>query len=240
MSVASDGVVTVSGRVPDGSIFSFSSPISRDGRVLFYGPDYVTKLVSTTTYYNIMGSVAGVLQLQKGVLAGFTDAKVSGATLTWNRKLYTSTTVYPTGWDAINVVADGARYTTPTAGTLGGVDTALLSIDSDGIDLPAPLRERTFKVGSTGAGTSQTSGNVTATLTVTPSSGAITGTLTFVDTSLLNPTLTVTRKATYYGRIVNLPDGRVGVGYFLLADRPVGSTTPPTRSGSIFLLDVTP
>lgn len=240
MSVASDGVVTVSGRVPDGSIFSFSSPISRDGRVLFYGPDYVTKLVSTTTYYNIMGSVAGVLQLQKGVLAGFTDARVPGATLTWNRKLYTSTAVYPTGWDAINVVADGARYTTPTAGTLGGVDTARLSIDSDGIDLPAPLRERTFKVGSTGAGTPQTSGNVTATLTVTPSSGAITGTLTFVDTSLLNPTLTVTRKATYYGRIVNLPDGRVGVGYFLLADRPTGPGTPLTRAGSFILSDVTP
>ena len=230
------GAVTAAGKLADGTTFTCASFAGPHGQVLVFQAPSGT-----------LGSVCGTLTITQGVQP-FTPAygnNTIAGTVSWYRAAVVTTTAhtYKAGFGPMDLTAFGGRYIAPVA------PAAVMGLAEDGITTN-PNAKLVFSRGgvdSTAVDTTQTHTNPgislyikTAgtsalpssnadytTLTVTPGTGAFTGTFKVTDTNPAAPATNITRSATFYGILIpDLVNGISGQGYFLLNRRPV--VTPVT------------
>lgn len=232
---ATTGAITTAGKLADNTAFTSSSFCGPNGEVLMYQALYSNK-----------GSILGTLDITQGS-AGFVppygDNTLAGI-VSWLRPAI-SGRVYPTGFGPYDLTAVGGRYVAPapsTAIVMGIVDNltsnnATLTFSGADIlsspDIAFRLAAKSVFVKPTAA--SNPSGT---TLTITPSTGYITGSFKLTDANAF--VTTAVRPATYYGQIVRDSDQVMrGYGFFLLADSPAaaGQTVNTTlqKSGIVVL-----
>jgi hypothetical protein len=232
---ATTGALTTAGKLADNTSFTSSTFCGPNGEVLVYQALYSNK-----------GSIVGSLDLTQGS-AGFVppygDNTLTG-TVNWLRPVI-SGRVYPGGFGPANLTTVGGRYVAPSPSTaivMGIVDdlnsnNATLTFSGADI-LSSPniaFRLAAKSVFVKPVAASNPSGT---TLTVTPSSGYVTGGFKLTDANAF--VTTAVRSATYYGQIVRDSDNVMrGYGFFLLADSPaaLGQTVSTTlqKSGLVVL-----
>ena len=203
--------------------------------------------------YASLGSIAGSLDIVQGsamATPAYSDNKVAGTVSWMHPAVATVSYNYKAGFGPIDLTAFGGRYVAPvspavvmgltddgttnnaklvfTQGGISGTSTDMLGTATNpGINV---------RIKAGGAVVRPTTNPDLTTLTITPSTGAITGTFKLVDT---NPAAAgnITRTVTYYGMII--PDAGVlsGQGFFLLQRRPV-PTVPPAKAQTLATCDL--
>ena len=237
--VSSSGVLTVSGVGPDGQSFTCATFVGPLGEVLVYRALYSNK-----------GSVSGHLVAASGsagAVPTFSDSGISG-TLQWSRPAQNSR-VYRNGFGPIGLAAAGGRYlgpadrvTPPLEVVDGGIGTtnAALTFTIGGVnDTPygtftsPDIAVRLQGGGKVGLPTAP--GNPCNTrLTVTTSTGALSGSFVLLDQNPAAPGTNMTRTVSYRGLIIRDAGVLSGHGHFLLPKRPAaGSSEKPTTTDII-------
>ncbi|MCB1211402.1 MAG: putative Ig domain-containing protein, partial [Verrucomicrobiales bacterium] len=230
-TVATSGIVTVSGRTALGDVIVSSARLGANGEARVY-----RALDSGTATFC-------------GQLIIAMDAPHTlGGGLTWSRVANPRSLLYPLGWSPpLELQVSGGLYTPAKAGvgtgialglaaTAPDVNNVLLDLEGGGVgtglgdsttDPDTALRiSSTTKVSAISPNPSAVS------LRITNSTGLFTGSFTLTDGS-------VRRKVTYQGLIVPLPltapvDDALGVGYYLLPEPPA-TRTSLRRSGLALL-----
>lgn len=226
-TVALDGGITVAGRLADGSSFGSSGFVGGNGQIAIY-----QSLTSN------LGSLLGTLTQTPDPGPDFANNTVAG-TLTWTRPASSSRT-YPAGIVQLPLTVFG-KYLAPSASTpavLGlpvSTSTAQLRFSEGGLafasinpDIASWTYTDALKVILPTAGSPSNPGKDT--LVINPRTGAISGTFTLVDGSLV-------RTVSYTGMTVRPASGfNQAVGYFLLPQIPIGTqtiSTSPILSGQV-------
>ncbi len=229
-----DGKITVTGRLADTTAFTSAGHISDTGDVVVF-----------KSLYTNTGSIHGPIQINPGVLGANADSTLAATSLSWSRSPQSSPKVrsYRSGFDSFPLAVTGARYIAPpligpvVMNLANATDNARLIFTPGEAQMPAPLPDLLTRVLTTGKTTkSPTTPNPRATsLTVTPGTGAFTGTFKLSDINPINPIVQAARSPVpnaYYGVIVTHPvTGNIGLGHVALPDLPsdefkIGSTTP--------------
>ncbi len=234
-NVASTGLLTAAGKLPDNTAWSCATFCGPHGEVLIY-----------KALYTNLGSIVGSLDITQGSAVAtppYGDNTLIG-TVSWKRPA-TATHVYKLGFGPTNLTAGGGRYVVPTAPAL------LLGVTDNGTTNNAHLvfTDGGISGTSTDATGTQFSPNVdvrikagglvfvpahnaaampdpnprSTTLAITQSTGYFTGHATLVDTNPAKPGYNITRTPYYYGMIIrDTVNGNVmrGYGFFLLPRRP--------------------
>ena len=227
-TIGAAGTLTLSARLADGTSCTSASSISDRGEILFQSPLYADQ-----------GSIEGVLAVTLGV--GY---QVVTGPVTWNRPALAgrlSAVTFP----PISLTVQGSSYQAPAIGRVF-------------LDMPEPLTgvaenaQLTFTEGSLASAFDALllikHGNIAAfqpfttgrssTLSLVPSTGNFSGTLTVTDPNPAAANAMTKRKATFYGIIVREAAGVKGGGWFLLPQLPVppkNLTTSPQSAGRVVL-----
>ncbi len=236
-SIASTtGALKISGKTADGQAILFST---------FVGPGGEVGLFKTLYTTSNRGSLLGTLTISATTPA---EQNLLGGTVSWSRPALPVTSkerAYKDGFGVANPVslsAIGGRYVAPVspAVILGidiGVnptDNATLEFVGADVGTPAPSPDINVTVIAGSKLSLPLSGgplNLRKTsLTVSPTTGAISGKFTIVEANPLFPTTSVTRSVAYQGLIVRDVTGQHGRGYFLLPQLPSISPETPTTT----------
>jgi hypothetical protein len=237
--VATNGTLTVGGRLADGVSYSTATFIGPSGQVLVHQASATTDIVQ------------GMLNVTTGVAPDFSDYTVLG-TLTWSRAQQSATSrLYRTKMDTVDLAAAGGRYAAPLStqtfmglNYIAGVTAsngALVFTNADFGD--APVVTPNVNILSKPNGTTATvlAPNPRKTsLKVTASSGAFSGTFSLTDPNPLAPSANILRNAVPFQGLVYREAGvLVARGYFLLNNLPrnAGETSSNTAtvSGKVVL-----
>ncbi len=236
-TVASTGLITAAGKLPDSTAWTCATFCGPHGEVLVY-----------QVLYSSLGSIVGSLDVTQGTVGNvppYGDSTLAG-TVSWKRPA-TATHVYKTGFGPIDLTAGGGRYVNPAPALLFGVN------DDGGISTNSRLvfTDGGISGTSTDATGTQVSPNVnvrvkagglvyvpphsaliipdpnprSTTLVITQGTGYFTGKSTLVDPNPAKVGTNITRTPSYYGMIVREGGVMRGYGFFLLARRPDPATT---------------
>jgi hypothetical protein len=208
-SVNINGTVLVAGKLADGTGFSASAPLSKNNMWPLFQPLYPVLSVN-------QGCIAGQIALDDTQ----PETDMAGTDLIWFRP-FQLVQWYPYGWDeGIRVDLMGAKYVVPSAQPPTSVfpgpgpASALKAVDSvngniaatfsDGL-LSGPVTRKENV--STANVASKPSSNTDAAfiLTITPTTGVLSGTFTHTDAS----------KLSFLGVIIQKGTQRGAYGYFL-------------------------
>ena len=205
IQIGKDGVATVTAKLSDGTDFSSSAPLGPKGEVILF-----------RTLYGNLGSLTGNMKVDSD-----SAHSVSGSP-TWRKPQRSADRLYPGGISTtsapLTLSAVGGLYTPPTSGTLilglppivpPATDEFIqLTFAEGGVANPQNPSERFLSISpirvkpiaTTVMPTSAPSSPVTATLTVTSSTGFFSGKVTFQNNGVLRP-------ESYQGMIVRDGDG---------------------------------
>ena len=221
-SVTSLGALTVAGKASDGSAISSAGFIGPSGEIAVYTPLYAN-----------LGSVVGKLTLAEDALGAFADNTASGA-LTWFKPT-TVTRTYKTQFGPINLDVYGKYLASNMTSVILGLPstgTATLDFTEAGTAPSVTNPDVAFNYSSTNLVTIAGNNPGKTTLTISKSSGAVSGTVTLADT-----TPKLSRVVPYQGMIVRPASGNVKAkGYLLVPQKPLTGeiiSTSPILSGSL-------
>ena len=239
LTIGLDGTANWTGKMGDGVVASFATTMSSDGSV----PMHVM-------LYTNMGAAHGWLKAKADSTMSPTNGGNSmlDGTIDWEKAGPASATdrVYKTGFAKHDLVAKGGKYTGPSAVTFLGLSAppsnARIVFTEGGIagplTGPAPIPAAAVNAGSlnlvvslstSNAMTAVTSNPTGVTLTISGTTGAMSGAFTLKgDPDPTKPTTMVSRSVTYSGVLVSRLDLSIqnGFGCFVLSELP--STTAHT------------
>ena len=193
LTLSNAGVITVLGKLADGTALSASGNLRADGTLPFFA-----------SLYKKLGLVAGDI-----TFANLADSDISGTDLLWIRPNQSSARYYRTGWTSgIRIDAVGAKYTSPAAldfgqGAVDSVNGNAALVFTDG-QLASSITHNVNVNPTTGAITRVPVVGAPYTHTLTASTGVFSGTFTHGG---------ATDK--YYGVLINKGANKAGFGYFL-------------------------
>ena len=227
-TIASAGTLTLSARLADGTSCTSASSISDRGEILFQSPLYVDQ-----------GAIEGVLTLASG-----TSHQIVGGPVTWSRPVITGR-VAGISFPPMPLTVQGSSYKAPATGSVflnlpepppGTAANAALSFTEGSLvsafDAPLLIKRGntvTFQPFPTGRA---------STLSLVPSTGSFSGTLTVTDPNPSAGNALTKRSASFYGIIIHTDTGMKGGGWFLLPRLPVppqSLTTSPQGAGRVTL-----
>jgi hypothetical protein len=236
-TIGSTGTASGTVRLADGTQFALSTPLRSNGALVIYAPLYGTR-----------GSLLGTLTVTPGA-----PALVSTGGLDWFKQPITpKTRSYDAGFAATPLSATGARYTAPSGTGIAmgltpsadNVPNAALEFSQGGAPSPATRLDVQLRYSAIAMRDPQTpaSNPGKVTITVTPSSGLLSGSFSLTDTDMTtsNPLI---RTTSWNGLIARDIDGVLrGFGHFQLAKTPDNSMMPfttrdtsPKLSGKVSL-----
>jgi hypothetical protein len=227
-SIGADGIVKLTGKLPDGNAITAGGFVGSRGQVLVF-----------QTLYKNAGSLVGQFDITRA--SPVNTNSLAGA-LTWSKPLVATDTLYKNGFSPISVNVEGSAYVRPAAGQ------RLLGLPASNSN--AVLN---FRLGGLSESWSQlitianpSATGLTNTATVPPTAvnslkmtrlDAATG--GFVGSFILaGATPVLNRPAPFEGMIVRIDGFTQGYGFFLLPKVPVGAekvTTSPKLSGIVEL-----
>lgn len=231
-TVPASGAVTITGKLPDGSVFNTTTFVGPQGQVLIYQPLYTKP-----------GSLIGALRVTPGVDGA--SATLSSDSISWFKAPQTapSDRFYKEGF-LVNCSAIGGLYKVPAAGDVAAGLPEVLNngaVSFTGLaESSETIPNSTFTLTSAGKLTMADSTNNPANtkLTIKPASGLFTGGFTLVDhdyntqigTDLDgNPIYKkVIRTVKYEGMIVDDGITATAGGFYLAPSLPDASAEPPT------------
>lgn len=234
---AKTGALTAAGKLADGTTYTCATFAGPHGEVLIFQPLYTNKGSILGKLLMTPGSPGFVPPYGNGILAGI---------VSWLRPDIPGR-LYPAKLGPYDMEAVGGRYVPPTPATsivMGIVDNltsnnALLAFS--GADMGSMNPNIQFRLKQSSGFVPPMAGNNPAAtkLTVTPATGAFTGSFTLVQPN--NIIGTAKRPATFHGQIVRDTDQVLrGFGFFILADLPVSAgqtvNNTPQRSGLVEFL----
>ena len=224
LSITTLGAVTITGRTADGIVITGSNCVSVDGSVPLFQLLYTNK-----------GSLHG----RKSIAL---DGSVASDNLTWLKTAATSTTdkTYPNRFE-VALSTSGFRYLKPNTDKpivfdlVDAADNAAIAFSSGGIENVTQFdwldqAFRITKTNTTSFRTTTTGNPCNVKMTIAPTTGLFSGTVTLSDPGATKP---IARTVNYYGLI--LPHRREGVGYFLL---PALAPATAIQSGKVSLAAV--
>jgi hypothetical protein len=229
---ATTGGLTIVGKLADGSDFTTATHLGQDGQILVYKSLYTNR-----------GSVAGILNLAEDNTVGI----VSGDDLSWFKPapLNAATskdTIYKDGFGPIDLIVEGATYVPPLKGAVvmqlaNTEDNAELEFTDGGLGLGEfAITFDLLNPSATGVSNKATipaHDNKVHMPTIKPATGAFGG-----DFTIPGVPVSLNRKVTFQGLIVQHSDGTRGYGYFLMPELPMGAeklTATPKHSGRVLL-----
>ncbi|MDZ4289040.1 MAG: Ig domain-containing protein, partial [Prosthecobacter sp.] len=228
------GLLTVNGKLADGSTFTSGAFVGRQGQVLVYQSLYANK-----------GSFGGVLHI---AASGVTPAEnaINGQPTHFKPAPTPGSkdTIFQAGFGPVPLLAEGAPYTPPAAGKLfmnlvffqnnAEAQFTRGGLDDEGKEFNMLIdMEYAPHSGTTVAVFLVANPNKVTMPTVAKSTGAFGGEFT-----ILGATTAQNRKVAYQGLVVRHISGLVGYGFFLLPKAPVPPltlTTSPKLSGRVVL-----
>jgi hypothetical protein len=232
-TVPAAGVMTTTGRLPDGETFTTSNLLGPNGEVALFSLMFSK------------GSLLGSTQISPGA----TNSANSLATgsITWTRpattvSASTKSTLYAAGFGPISLTCEGGRYIAPVSpglllGKAPGTGNAQLRFYEANIGGPPSPADSAVTVTTTTA-TVGTTTTLTR-ITITGATGAFTGGFTLKDNHpFLSGAPIITRSVTFQGLIIPTASGQRGYGHFLLPQLPVNlfpAPPTPSLSGSVEL-----
>lgn len=247
-SVASTGVVTIAGRLADGTVLTGSAPLSPKtlniGKALIYQGLYIAP--TTVLGSGNPGSVHGFVDID------FTVQHPVTGTITWSRAAQPTTGAtapkfYKDGFAPISLEVSGGLYTPPLAtvdtgiilgaNAAAGNNAAVTFFDTNGLlvtptTTPASIPNLGgFRINSLATPVGLPTGS-TLKMTFVTSTGLISGSFILVDAS------GVKRTVLYYAMVIPDPstsmvtDG-IGAGSFMLQGLLVSQ---PTKSGRVTIV----
>lgn len=227
-TVTTAGAVTCAGRTGDGQAYTASTLVGENGECPFYA--------------GLNGGRGSLMSWPKitpaGTAPAFADTTIAAAPTdtSWNKNPDLSTTgayTYANGWAPITLKLSGKRYTAPKTGEIvmgltynfmenTDIHFSYANLTSiDGIDNTLAIK--------TGGAVDKPIDNPNAiSLTITPSTGAFKGTISF--TNFVNSVMIKRTAIAYEGLIIpgrttnTLPDQ--GVGFLMLPQLPDGTVSP--------------
>ncbi|MDB6138186.1 MAG: hypothetical protein JWO94_1258, partial [Verrucomicrobiaceae bacterium] len=232
--VPATGVVTVAGKLADGTAFGTSTFVGPEGQVLIYQP-----------LYSGRGSVTGKLQIITDAPSSYANNHIEGA-LTWTKTRSPSNVrdyVYVNGFASADMPVTGGLYRVPATDGIvldfaDADNNVNLAFNGGGLDQAALVPDLTVTVASVAQVVTPSTNDTGLKLSVTSSSGAFTGSFTLTDDPFIG-TNAVVRAVKFYGILISdngLDGSQAGYGYFVLPQIPVaGQTLPPQLSGSVQL-----
>ncbi len=223
-----NGSLTVSGRLADGTAFSSAG---------FAGPHGEVAVFRTLYAARTPGSLVGALQIAKASVNA--DNTLTGELSWWKQPAPGRN--YTAGFGPLDLSAVGARYSSPAPNTLvlgispsSTTNNAHLEFTDAGMDgkLPAADERILLRLDSKQkvfADTATKPKSFTATLN--PKTGLITGSFVLTENHpfLTKPT-PINRTVTWHALIVRDATGQRGIGHFLLPQLPSSSTEKPTTT----------
>ena len=228
-TVPATGLLTVVGRLADGSAYSVSTYTATDGSIPLY----------SSLYSGGRGSLLGSLGLNGDAPSSFANNFITGP-LTWYKGADAGNRSYAGGIALMTLDVDGGRYA-PPVGTptdtgivmnlTAGTGNAKLAFSGAG--LPASRNPNgNFTVAAPAKVTPPVPNVALTTLAFTTGTGLFNGQFTLSDMDSVVTHTTVTRVVQYYGVLIR-PGGlpaMVGKGFFNLPQMPTAS--PPTTSAN--------
>ena len=243
------GLLTVTGKLPDGTAFTTSSYCGPHGEVLAF-----------QALYGNLGSVLGTVSIFQGTpmfVPAYGDNTVAGA-LSWVRPAITSTTnhIYRAGFTADPCNIRGGRYVAPTSPALlfgvtdnGITNNAHLVFSDGGISGTSTDATGTFaspnvdvRIKAAGAVSVPAHNAVvmpdpnprsTTLGTIAVSTGLFSGSASLLDTNPAVVGTNITRTLSYSGIIFRDSGTMRGYGYFLLPRRPALTTQTVTTTDQL-------
>lgn len=222
------GKVAATIRLADGTVVTCSTKLADNGQIPIYA-----------SAYGSTGSIHGYSIITSAT--GFWDN--AATTLTWRKATQTagSTRSYVGGITQHNLTLTGGKWIKPVSPTLllgvtdAGTDNARITFSNAFINssnlapggtFTTPFRIRSSPASSILLPTPKPGG---ISLTISTSTGLITGSFTTVDDNpLITGTQNITRKAPYAGVIVQRLNQ--GLGHFNLPRLPYSSSTDPAKT----------
>jgi hypothetical protein len=227
-SIAANGNVSLTGKLPDGNTITAGGFVGDKGQVLVF-----------QTLYKNAGSLVGQFDITRAV--SVTTNSLVGA-LTWSKPLVTTDLLYKDGFAPLSVKVEGSAYVRPNAGQrLLGLpatsDNALLDFRlgalSEGWSQPITIVNPSPTGLTNTASVPSTAANGLKVAKLDAATGTFSGSFTLAGTTAL-----LNRPATYEGMIVKVGTVTQGYGFFHLPRVPVGTekvTTAPRLSGVVEL-----
>lgn len=219
LSTSVAGIVTISGCLADGVVYTGTTHIGPGGEVAIYHSSALADAVA-------------------GRLTVASDQSLSGY-LHWKRipQWFTNSLVHYQGFGPLGLSCTGARYTKPAATewVLGLADkpfNATLELTHSSFLTPAKAL-LTLKAGGLPGPTATIGSTQAVTFTFTPANGVFFGTLT-TRRQNLNQTGEVSLVSSFRGVLVQAPSGQVARGFHLTPDVPPAGNTAvwmPSTSG---------
>ena len=257
-TVATSGSVTVKGKAADGTAIATTAPMGPTGQFLVYQAMYPTtaqgsmigtpQIDDTANVHAVTGALTWSRPAQATTIKLYQAGWAVPITLDVTGGLYvkpvTGAIVMGARTPPTSVLYNGSINSTITFFSSTGIPSTA-SVVNPNLDANNTLGElnglrinspgTVIKPTATNAAPLATTNPASVVLTVTSTTGAITGSFKLKDG-------TVSRTVTYYGLIV--PDvstpnplDAVGVGYYILTGAP---TTAPSKSGRVTLLPIFP
>lgn len=245
------GTLTVAGRLADGTAFTTATFAGPNGEVLVFRTLYAA---------NARGSVIGEFKINDGAHISSPDDNTLQGSLSWWRPVTPGTTarLYRAGFGPLDLTAVGGRYLPPlpTAAnprvmgldaTVPGVANAVVELTEARIEADKPLmtapqpNTAEFRVDERNkALATDPANNLRAvTLSINAKTGAFTGRFSLRDVHPFSGGKPdpIIRTVTFQGLIVTGGAGPLGVGYYLLPQRPATvmekATATPILSGRV-------
>lgn len=227
-SIGADGIVKLSGKLPDGNIITAGGFVGSRGQVLVF-----------QTLYKNAGSLVGQFDITRAVPV--TTNLLTGL-LSWSKPRVTTDLIYKDGFAPLSVKVEGSAYVRPAAGQrLLGLpatsDNALLDFRlgalSEGWSQPITIVNPSPTGLTNTASVPPTAANGLKVAKLDAATGTFSGSFTLAGTTAL-----LNRPATYEGMIVKVGTVTQGYGFFHLPKVPVGTekvTTAPRLSGVVEL-----
>ncbi len=227
-SVAPSGVLKVTGKTADGQALVSSTTLGPDGQIAVYAPQYANK-----------GSAHGKWVITEDE-DGFANNDITGV-LTWHKPVTTGR-MYPAAFVLPVKLTVAGGYLGATAKeplVLALPETGLIDLDfvGAGVEASATNPDVTgITWNDSYTAVMPLTGNAAkAALKINKSTGAVSGTVNFAET-----TPVLLRKAVKFeGQVVKLPGGDVkAAGFILVPQIPTGiqkATTSPILSGAFYI-----
>lgn len=226
MASDSTGLVSIAGKLPDGSKFTSGTFIGHAGQVLLY-----------QSLYSGRGSFAGALTIDPAAAAPnskllhlITPLWVKGAPPS-----NSTDTLYKSGFEPLQLIVFGGLLPPLAPGALimdlpASANNATVSFEDGGLPSPADI---SFQIKNPSATARTNSVVIAANSSLTmPAFNVATGAFGGIWT-VPGATKALNRKAPYEGLFVMTPYGLRGLGFFLLPETT--AATSPKRSGSVLL-----